>query len=186
MRFLRDVCEDNLTNPHSNPCIDTTYFFNTGNRHYSDFANGRNIVFQGFSNDLSNILELNPTMPVLTTAHLGDGNEEFIYTNGFVISKANCDHSCLITATSWLNWSKANHALITSLGLDLTPQRPRYLLMSWAPFYDLPQTKAYHPYHKMWKMQRNGQAQNIDHLLDTQDAQFAALSAALLDGYTPP
>jgi len=186
LRYLRDVCVDTLTTPHSNPCLDTTYFFNTDNRYYGDLATGRSIVLQGFPEYLSNLLDLNPTVPHVSTAHLGDGNSNFIYTNGFVISKPNCDHSCMSTAKAWLNWAKVNHGLITSLGLDLTPQRPRYLLWSWAPFYELPQVRAYSHFEKFWHWQRKSEAQNIKHLLDTQDAQYAALNAQLVDGYTPP
>jgi len=186
LTYLRDVCVDTLTTPHTNPCVDETYFFNTDNRYYGDFASGRSVVLQGFPEYLSNILDLNPTVPVVSTAHLGDGNANFLYTNGFVVSKSNCGHSCHGPMIAWLNWSKVNHGLITSLGLDLTPQRPRYLLWSWAPFYELPQVKAYSHYKKFWHMQRNSIAQEMKHLLSTEADQHAALNAALIDGYTPP
>jgi len=186
LQYLRDTCVDRSTSPHSNPCVDSTYFFNTDDRYFGDFSSGRMIVLQGFPEYVSNILAENPTVPYISTAHLGSDNENFIYTNGFVISKSNCDHQCMGTAITWLNWSKVNHGLITSLGLDLVPPRPRYLLWSWQPFYQLPQVTAYPLYHKFWTWQRKAQSQNILHLLDTQDAQQAALNAALIDGYTPP
>jgi len=186
LRFLRDACVDRRTTPHSNPCIDTTYYFNTDGRYFNDFVLGRTVTLHGFPEYLSNILDLGAPMPTIITSPLGDGDENFIFTNGFVISKANCGSDCMNTAIAWLNWQKIHHGLITSLGMDLSPQRPRYLLWSWAPFYELPQVKSHAPYHAFWNMQKKAIPLNTVELLPTQDAQFPALQAALLDGYTPP
>jgi len=185
LTYLRDVCVDTLTMPHTNPCMDGTYYSNY-ERYFGDFVSERSVVLQGFPEYLSTILALDPTVPSITTAHLGDGDKNFVYTNGFVTSKANCGHDCHGTAVEWLNWQKINHGLITSLGLDLTPPRPRYLMWSWKPFYKLPQVTAYAQYAEYWKFQKKGIAIETIHILETQEAQKDALEAAIKDGYTPP
>jgi len=185
LTYLRDVCVDRTSTPHSNPCLDGTYYNDYG-RYFGDFVSRRAVTLQGFPEYLSNLLALDSTVPTITTAHLGDGDKNFVYTNGFVTSKSNCRHDCHATAVEWLNWQKVNHGLITSLGLDLTPPRPRYLMWSWRPFYNLPQVRHYPPYAQYWGYQKKAIAIDTIHILGTQDAQYNALKAAVVDGYTPP
>jgi hypothetical protein len=185
VRDMRDTCVDKLTNPHSNPCVEGTYYVDF-DRYFGDLVNGRAVVLQGFPEYLSTILALNSTMPHITPAKLGNGNKNFVFTNGFAISKANCDVECMVSALVWLNWQKANHARITSLGLDLSPPRPRYLMISWAPFYQTAATQAYSQYATYWSWQSAGKALQILNLESTQDAQYAALTAALITDYVAP
>jgi len=186
LKFLRDSCVDRVSSPHKNPCLDGTYYNDYG-RYFGDFINGRAVILQGFPEYYSTILSYNPSSPVTTvTAHIGDGDKNFVYTNGFVVSKSRCQHDCIGTAIAWMNWQKVNHGLITSLGLDLTPARPRYLMWSWKPFYDLPQVKSHAQYSKYWKWQKKGVPIEIEHILGTQDSQYNALAAQVLTGYTPP
>jgi hypothetical protein len=185
LKALRDSCVDRLSTPHKNPCLDGTYYNDYG-RYFGDFVSGRALILQGFPEYLSTILALNPTVPTITTAPIGDGEHNYVYTNGFVTSKSNCLHDCLGTAIAWMNWQKINHGLITSLGMDLTPRRPRYLMWSWKPFYNLPQVRQHSQYAKYWDMQNKGIAIETAHILETQDAQYNALKAQIIDGYTPP
>jgi len=186
LKALRDSCVDRLSTPHSNPCMDTTYYNDYG-RYFGDFVDGRSVILQGFPEYLSTILALRPGAPAsITTAKIGDGDKNFVYTNGFVVSKANCAHDCMGTAIAWMNWQKVNHGMITSLGLDLSPPRPRYLLWSWKPFYDLHQVKVFPQYEKYWKMQKKGIPIEIEHILQTQNSQYNALKAQIVDGYVAP
>jgi len=186
LKDLRDLCVDNLSSPHKNPCVDGTYFNDFG-RYLGDFYSGRAVTFLGYPEYLNDFLEHNPSQfPTIVDAYMGDGQKAYAYTNGFAISAQNCDSSCMSTAISWMNWQKSNHALITSLGLDLTPPRPRYLMESWKPFYDLPEVQAYPQYKKFWKMQRKAIPLQHLNILQTQDAQYAALTNAIITGYTPP
>jgi hypothetical protein len=186
LTFLRDVCVDRVTSAptNTNPCLDGTYYNDYG-RYFGDFVADRTVILQGFPEYLSNLLQLDSRVPVITTAHLGDGNKNFVYTNGFITSSSNCGYDCHATAVEWLNWQKINHGLITSLGLDLSPPTPRYLMWSWAPFYKLPQVKVHSAYGQFWRMQKAGVAIETLHILETQDDQEDALRAALTDGYTP-
>jgi hypothetical protein len=186
MKDFRDSCVDTLTTPHTNPCMDGTYYNNYG-RFFGDLVNGRSAVLQGFPEYLSLILAANSSpVPTITTVPLGDGNKNFVYTNGFVTSKSNCLSDCLSTAVTFMNWQKVNHGLITSLGLDLSPNRPRYLMWSWAPFYDMPAVKAYNQYKTYWKWQKKGIPIETVHILETEAAHHGALHAEITAGYTPP
>jgi len=148
IKRLRNTCTDRTQD--TNYCTDGTYY-NDPTLWFTQFATGGSLLLQGFPEYLSSILAADPLntdvnnpahVPFSYTALTGDGNTPYIFTDAFVISKENCKNvadedgwNCISAATAFFNWSKLNYARIASLGLDLSPVRPRFLTLAYEPFY---------------------------------------------------
>jgi len=135
---LRDSCLDNM---NTNRCTNGHYYLHP-EQWYQDFVTNQSLVLQGFPEYTSEILAqanhdvLNPTrLHTVSSALVGNGDEPFLFTDAWVISKSNCDTDCQSTAQIFLSWQKTNWASMISLGKDLSPVRPRFLAVAYQPFY---------------------------------------------------
>jgi len=139
---LRDQCNNTKHSGTVNKCTDCTYY-NNFTDWFDDFASGKILTLQGFPEYFSDILATNnvdvnnPTIvPFTGPAIAGAGDRPYAFTDAFVLSTANCGSgACLSAVTAWLNWQRTNYAQIASLGLDLSPVRPRFLAVANGDFY---------------------------------------------------
>jgi len=197
---LRDTCTDKSVTPHINHCTDGVYYSDYGTW-FGDFVSGQSLLLQGFPEYFSEIIAADPAnsggvvrYPVNWSATTGDGNQPYLFTDAFTISK-HCKNeddegfNCLDAATAWLNWSKTHYAQTASLGLDLTPVRPRYLGVSYEAFYtSLPSTvPAYGAAHYSFVSTESARAVPLDtlHFYANEDTQSAKLVHRVLESFTP-
>jgi len=187
LQDLRDTCVDTLTTPHSNPCVEGTYY-SSFTRWFGDFNTFRSVVLYGFPEYFAEIKARAPmnAEPGIYPALMGDGNKPYTFTDAFVLSKENCGADCTEAAIAWLNWQKVNHLTITSLGLDVTPPTPRYLAVSNADLYGTSGFQAHAAYATFYGFQQNAVPLNTLMYLQNDDSQYAALSAEILDNYVAP
>jgi len=146
LKTLRDNCVDSTDSTHANPCANCD-FYNSASTWFADFANARNaVLLQGFPEYFSSIIAAdsrntdvtNPVAyPYSGFAIAGNGDRPYLFTDAFIISKANCagDDTCMDNVNSFLRWSKDNYAQIASLGLDLNPVHPRFLAVANREFW---------------------------------------------------
>jgi len=197
---LRDTCTDKTVTPHVNHCTDGVYY-NDFPTWFADFVSGHSLLLQGFPEYFSSIIEADPAnSPTVTrtptdwSAVLGDGSLPYMFTDAFTISK-NCQNpdeegfNCLDAAVAWLNWSKTHYAETASLGLDLTPVRPRYLGVSYEPFYtSIPSSvPTYGQDHYAFCHSETARSAPLDtlHFWTNEDSQSNKLAQRVLDGFTP-
>jgi len=189
---LRDYCDLN----HNNDCTDGGYY-NNPDEWFTEFANGGSLVLQGFPEYTSEILKRantdpnNPTkLHYASTAWVGNGDKPFLFTDSWVISRANCDADCVSTAKIFLNWQRQNWAELISLGKDLSPVTPRFLAVAYQPFYqseemcDLPDWA--NNYYQFFNQEINrAAALDTSRFWDNEDSQSATIESLVLTGYTP-
>jgi len=145
---LDNTCTDKTVHPHTNLCEDGTYY-NDFSTWFGHLIDGTSVLLMGFPEYFSEILAADPAntnpvapvrRPTAASAIMGDGNQPYLFTDAFVISK-NCVNNdddgfdCLNAAVAWLNWQRTNYAQKISLGKDLSPVRPRFLAVAQNPFY---------------------------------------------------
>jgi len=192
VKTLRDACDLS----HSNPCVDGT-FYNDPDTWFNNFVSGGSLVLQGFPEYTSEILKRanadpnNPTkLHHVQSALVGQYNEPFLFTDAWVISKANCDSDCMTTANIFLNWQRENWASLISLGKDLSPVRPRFLTVAYQPFYfslDMFLLPLFaQEYYQYFNFQ-SARAVGLDttNFWDTEASQTATLESLITVGYTP-
>jgi len=123
-------------------------------------------------------------------ALVGQGDRPYLFTDAWVISKANCDADCQSTAKIFLNWQRLNWAQLITLGADLTPQRPRYLAIAYQPFYNSDDLSALahqaQDYYLFFNQEINrAVSQDTMKFWDNEDSQSASLQQLVSVGYTP-
>lgn len=156
------------------------------------FASGGSLVLQGFPEYTSEILAIANADPMHPTklhtpgpAVVGNGDQPFLFTDSWVISKTNCEADCLTTVKIFLTWQQQNWAELISLGADLTPQRPRFLAVAYQPFYTSPAVDALPQFAKNYYHFFNGEINRAVHLntlqfWDNEDSQGALLESLIL------
>jgi len=190
---LRDACHESNNINH---CTDG-FFYIHSSQWFQDFVNGGTLVLQGFPEYSSDILAAantdpnNPTkLHTVSTALVGSGTLPFLFTDAWVISKANCDSDCQSTAAIFLTWQKQNWASLISLGQDLSPVRPRFLAVALSSFYSSPAVDALpqfaRDYYAFTQHEVN-RATALDTIKfwDTEPAQSATLESLITVGYNP-
>jgi len=193
IKALRDACTDHM---HINHCVDGFFYLHSG-QWFSDFVNGGTLVLQGFPEYASEILSIANSDPMnpnklhtVSPALVGNGDQPFLFTDAWVISKANCDSDCQSTAAIFLNWQRQNWASLISLGQDLVPVRPRFLAVAYQPFYSsdavdaLPQF-ARNYYHFYNSEINRAVALDTIKFWDSEADQSAALESLITVGYSP-
>lgn len=193
IKALRDACTDHM---HINHCVDGFFYLHAA-QWFSDFVNGGTLVLQGFPEYASEILEAanadpnNPTrLHTVSPALVGNGDQPFLFTDAWVISKANCDTDCQSTTAIFLNWQRQNWASLISLGQDLVPVRPRFLAVAYQPFYSSAEVNALpqfaRNYYHFYNSEIN-RAVALDTIKfwETEADQSAALESLITVGYSP-
>jgi len=147
LQELRDRCTNTVTGV--NKCMSGDYYGNSA-AWFTELIEGKSLIVNGFPEYFSRLIELDPAntdvthptrYPHVQSAVVGNGNLPFLFTDAFVMSKNCIDHTdtdgfnCEQVAVAWLNWSKTHYVQTTSLGKDLSPQRPRFLAASYEPFW---------------------------------------------------
>jgi len=200
LNALDNTCTDKTVHPHTNLCEDGTYY-NDFSTWFGHLIDGTSVVLMGFPEYFSEIMAADPAntnpvaptrRPVASSAILGDGNQPYLFTDAFVISKE-CRHNedddfdCLAAATAWLNWQKDNYAQSISLGKDLSPQRPRFLAVAQNPFYsssnpDFNSLPGFAQAHYNFAHSEATRATPLEtlHFYANEDTQGAALRSAIL------
>lgn len=191
---LRNSCAKD----HVNHCMDSEFYFNA-HGWFTQFVNDESLVLQGFPEYTSEILEIKEDSSSSPNFHkklrvapalVGQGDRPYLFTDAWVISKANCDADCQSTAKIFLNWQRLNWAQLITLGADLTPQRPRYLAIAYQPFYNSDDLSALahqaQDYYLFFNQEINrAVSQDTMKFWDNEDSQSASLQQLVSVGYTP-
>jgi len=203
VKRLRNTCTDKSVHPHINHCADGAYYHDPTSW-FSEFSSGKSLILQGFPEYFSEILASDnanvnaPThVPGTFSAITGNGDQPYMFADAFVMSKQNCrvaleddGFDCQAAATAWLNWSKTNYARIASLGLDLSPVRPRFLAVAYEPFWTssaVTSLPAFAKNHYNFEYSEVSRAKPLDtlHFMQNNDDQSTKLYNKIIANFDP-
>jgi hypothetical protein len=196
LQQLRDRCTNIVTG--ANKCMSGDYYGNPENW-FTEFIQGKSLVLNGFPEYFSRIIALDPAntdvtnpsrVPSTFSGVIGNGDLPFLFTDAFAMS-VNCldvtdadGFNCQTVSVAWMNWSKTHYTQTSSLGKDLSPQRPRFLATAYDPFWtssDVTSLPSYATTHYAKVHTDSARATPLEtlHFWDNSNTQADALREAL-------